>query len=39
MALGEADATEPIPEPVFDPGSSDDDEAETIEAAGDELAA
>src|SRR6478735_9823775 len=27
MALGEADATEPIPEPVFDPGSSDDDEA------------
>jgi hypothetical protein len=39
MALGEADATEPIPEPVFDPGSSDDDEAETVEGAGDEVAA
>jgi single-strand DNA-binding protein len=40
VALGEADATEPIPEAAFDPGSpDDDDEGEALEAAGDEVAA
>ncbi len=40
IALGEAAATEPIPEAAFDPGTSDEDDDETLdEAAGDEAAA
>ncbi len=43
-ALGEAQATEPIAEPSFDPGSTDDDQADEAEDAigaetGDEVAA
>src|SRR6478736_7897725 len=40
IALGEAAATEPIPEAAFDPGTSDEDDDEALdEGVGDEAAA